>query len=127
MSWRPRTMGDAAGAMSAYSGPDVSTSVSQALSASGSAQGRANDAAYYADLASQATTIPSAQAGLDGANAAAADALNYAAVAIAAANNAGLAMNNTAVAVAANAQAAATPSPIQSINTGSFQGGGGGH
>lgn len=112
--------------MSVYTGPDVPTSVSQALSAAGSAQARAADAAHYAGLASQAGTIPSAQAALDGANAAAADALSYAAVAIAAANNAGQAMNSTAAAVLANTPGTSS-SGIGSINSGNFQGGGGGH
>lgn len=95
-----RTMGDAAGAMSVYTGPDVPTSVSQALAAAASAANSANLAEQYAVAASKSWNIPQAQGWSDAAQQVATDALNYAAVAIAAANNAGLAMNAQATVIA---------------------------
>jgi hypothetical protein len=93
------TMGDAAGAMSVYTGPDVPTSVSQATAAAAAAQADVVRAAWYANAAATATDIPSAQWASDGAQQCAANVLNYAAVAVAAANNAGLAMQAEALTV----------------------------
>jgi len=95
----PGTMGDAAGVFSVYTGPDVSTSVSQAQAAWGAAQGCAQVAAQAAAQAAAAASIPSAQGAADQAQEAATNALNYAAVAVAAANNAGLAMQAEALTV----------------------------
>lgn len=95
-----RTMGDASGAMSVYTGPDVPTSVAQAIAAAAQASAAAGQAAYHATKAANASDIPTASDGARDGQTAASQALEAAAVAIAAANNAGLAMNAQATVIA---------------------------